>query len=86
MSYYFEVLLSLKRAKSRRDYAKRRLVSSELWKSRGRILFHSIIEEDWVVNITARCAAKASHNITIKNITATKESRDPTEDTTFHFM
>lgn len=38
----------------------------------------------WVVEITGRCEAKASHKIKIKYKRATKEIIEPIDETTFH--
>jgi len=62
-------------------------VSLKLWKSRGRIgSDHSRADDMWGLEITLRCEAKASHKIKINSINATKDRRDPNDDTTFHFM
>ncbi len=61
-------------------------VSLRLWKSSGRISFHSIavaiLEED----TTPRWAANLSHKMKMNIISAINERRDPKEDTTFHFI
>lgn len=38
------------------------------------------------LEIILRWEAKASHKIKINSIKATKDSSDPNEDTTFHFI
>ena len=59
-------------------------VSGLLWKSDGTTLSHSNIELKWELQITGRWEIKASHVITIKKITATKEIKEPIDEITFH--
>jgi hypothetical protein len=59
-------------------------VSLRLWKSRGRISLHSIAVGMWGLAITLRCAAKASHRITMNIRRDTNAIIAPTEDSTFH--
>jgi len=40
----------------------------------------------WGLEITLRCDAKASHRIKMNNINATNDSKDPNDETTFHFI
>jgi len=63
-----------------------RPVSLKLWKSRGRTSFHSIAVAILEVDTTPRCAANLSHKIKMNIISAMNESKDPKDDTTFHFI
>lgn len=58
-----------------------------MWKSRGRVVSdHSSAVGMCGLEIILRCAANASHKMKMNNISATNESRDPNEDTTFHLV
>jgi hypothetical protein len=59
-------------------------VSLRLWKSKGRISFHSIALVICGLVITLRWAAKASHKIAINRRVATNEIIAPIEDRAFH--
>lgn len=61
-------------------------VSLRLWKSRGRISLHSMAVGIWGLAITLRCAARASHIITINIRRDTNAIIDPTDDNTFHIV
>jgi hypothetical protein len=61
-------------------------VSLRLWKSSGRISLHSMAVGICGLAITLRCAAKASHIITINMRSDTKAIIEPTEDKTFHIV
>lgn len=61
-------------------------VSLKLWKSNGRMSFHSIDDGMWGLAITLRWAAKASQITTINISNDTNEIIDPTVDITFHIV
>jgi hypothetical protein len=61
-------------------------VSLRLWKSRGRISFHSIDDGICGLAITARCAASASHTTAMNRSKDTNEIIDPIVDRTFHVV
>ena len=61
-------------------------VSSRLWNPRGRISCHSMDVGMCCLVSTGRCVAKASQIMKINIIRAVKDSIDPIDDTTFHFM
>jgi len=61
-------------------------VSFKLWKSRGKISFHSIDEGMCWLEIIGRWDANASQIIKININSAKNESNDPMDDTIFHFV
>jgi hypothetical protein len=61
-------------------------VSSRLWNPRGRTSYHSIDDGMCCLDRTGRWEANASHRIKINMIKAIKDSIDPMDEITFHFI
>jgi hypothetical protein len=57
-----------------------------LWKSSGRMSFHSSDDGIWDVEMMPRCEAKASQIITIYMSRATNDAMAPIDDRTFQVI
>lgn len=61
-------------------------ISINLWSAGGRLCCHSTEEGRNKENITGRAAVKASQIMITKPRTATRETNEPMEETTFHVV
>lgn len=61
-------------------------VSFALWKFGGVRYDHSRLVGRWEVEITPRWETSASHRIKMKASREIKDTMEPAEESTFHFM